>query len=67
MIDLIMLHHRSSEMAIPIETNASEIEYNQRAKRNWGTDIRPICLDTRFGILDLSKPLQLVLQPDGYR
>lgn len=33
MIDLIMLHRRPPEMAIPIETNASEIGFNQRKEK----------------------------------
>lgn len=37
----------SPEMAIPIETNVSEIGFNQCAKRNWRMNIRSIYLDTQ--------------------
>ena len=57
-----MLHRRPPEMAIPIETNASEIEFNQRVKRNFGERTFGLSIWIRNSILDLSKP-QHVLRP----
>lgn len=47
MIDLITLHRRPAETTIPIETNASEIGFNQRVKRNSGMRAHPARLDAR--------------------
>lgn len=60
----------SPEMAIPIETNVSEIGFNQCAKRNWRMYIRSIYLDTqrysRF-VETATRSLIINLRPSRFR